>query len=182
MNPRRSLLGRPSSLTLLLHPSGGRSRPTAKKPCILTAAIIIALSCFGGPAQARTDNAYIMVHAHNPEGVEVTTIEPPGRFPVQLYIDDTFLGLQEEFPLNGQIAIPPGTHTVTAVFNGMAKTETVTLEAGQTRVLEFTFERTEFDLAGWLNSIGTSQASLSRSGTWTASGLHPWAWTEWGKV
>jgi len=120
-----------------------------------------ALSAPGDLAgQPQSDTAYVIVHAHNPEGVEIASIDPrpqyhpfPG-FRVDVCDGDYYLGpgANSTETHNRPIPISPGTHTIRVHFNGMTQERTVTLEPCQTKVVEVTFDRTEFDLRGWIDS------------------------------
>jgi hypothetical protein len=126
-------------------------------------------------AQSPTGEAYVIVHAHNPEGVEINSIEGmqyEGIYYVEVFDGDVRLGCAPcgltgpyecwpQLDHNVPVALSPGTHTIRAEFNGMKREETITLAPGQTGTVTFVFERTEFDIARFLSSVGTGTSFAS---------------------
>jgi pimeloyl-ACP methyl ester carboxylesterase len=117
--------------------------------------------------------SYIIVHAVNPEGIEIASIWPmhssyPGC--VEIYDGDTLIGYgpHDAATCNQPIAISPGNHTIKCVFNGMSKEQTIMLEPNQTQKVVFVFERTEFDIKAWLMT-----ASQHERLEHTVGGLQP---------
>jgi len=89
--------------------------------------------------------SYIIVHALNPEGIEIASIVGMGPYSVQIYDGDTFIGYSahNEETRNQPIAITSGEHTIKVKFNGMTLEQEIDIAANETKVLTFTFERTE---------------------------------------
>jgi len=111
---------------------------------ILLTALLLTLGMIGSHAQAQ--DSYIIVHALNPEGIEIGTIEPVGQFCAELFDGtDLFIGSSAYNAETHNVPIPiaPGTHTIRARFNGMTLEQGVNLEPGRTQILTFVFDRTE---------------------------------------
>jgi hypothetical protein len=125
-----------------------------------------------GLAAVQAQDSYITIHALNPEGIELGSIQTSGDVqtwlsgePALIFIDtegvfssptheieDFYDEFYNWFSHNWPIPISAGTHTITAYFNGIEKEQVVNIEPGETRAITFTFERTEFDLLEWINS------------------------------
>ena len=88
-------------------------------------------------------NSYIIVHAHNPEGVEIGSIQSMGQNSVQIFDGDTYLGsgCYDAQSHNNPFTISPGAHTIKVKFNGMTLEENMDLLSDRTKVLIFTFPR-----------------------------------------
>ena len=119
--------------------------------------LLTALASLLGPVAAQAQESYIVVHALNPEGVEIGSIEgmPGFSFSVELFDGTDFIGYS---PYNAEthnvpIPIAPGTHTIKAKFNGMELSQNMTLQEGEAKVVTFTFGRTEFDLSGLIDGL-----------------------------
>lgn len=106
--------------------------------------------------------AFLVVHVHNPEGVEIASIQGMRIDSVALYDCDKLIGYgaYSVDTHNRPIEIPAGTHTIKAEFNGMLLEQNVDLVEGKTQVITFIFTETVFDLAGWLDGLSYS-ANLS---------------------
>ena len=157
--------------------STGRVVPSF--PCLRSrlAAAVVTLALLGAllamllalaadrPTEAQA-TSYIVVHAHNPEGVEIGSIDD-GRwcdFGVEVLdgVSRIGAGAHDEETHNRPIPIPPGTHTITARFNGIALEEEVVLQAGETQVLTFVFPRTEIASSSFFTDGNISSVSPSR--------------------
>ena len=117
--------------------------------------------------EAPAKTSYIIVHALNPEGVEIASIEGMNPYSVPIYDGETLIGFS---PYNAEsysrpIPISSGTHTIKAKFNGIVKEQTINLNPGEIKELTFTFKRTEFNFANVLDNIGGSYKNISQSGT-----------------
>jgi hypothetical protein len=110
--------------------------------------------------QAQDGYAYIIVHAHNPEGVEIASIHGMNPLCVQIYDGDNLIGYgaYNEATNNKEIAVSAGTHTIKARFNGITEEQSSTLDPGETKVLTFTFKRTEFDLLSQIAGLHQIEA------------------------
>jgi len=107
-------------------------------------------------AKIIPNKAYVMVHCHNPEGFEINSIEahdtPWGfyrpydaKFVVNGHL---FFGAATEAEHLRVIQIPANVDIeIIGSFNGMQKYKTVNLEEGVTEIVEFVFERTNFNLS-----------------------------------
>ena len=117
----------------------------AKTKNILMLCITFLILGASLPSNVR---ASIMVHAHNPEGVEIASIEGMNPLSVKIYDGDTFIdyGANNAQTHNKPIYIPAGTHTIKVIFNKISKELTFNINENETKKLIFTFERTEFDL------------------------------------
>jgi hypothetical protein len=83
---------------------------------------------------------------------------------VEIYDGDTLIGYAPYSveTHNEPIPISPGPHTIRAKFNGMTKEEALTLDPGQTEVVVFSFERTNYadEIANALAKDVTQTMSL----------------------
>jgi hypothetical protein len=106
-------------------------------------------------ADAGPETSYIIVHALNPEGIEIASIEGMDPYSVQIYDGDTLIGYSahDNETYNKPIEISPGAHTIKVKFNGMELSQNIDLQKGEVKVLTFTFERTEFDISRWIDSL-----------------------------
>ncbi|MDD5531147.1 MAG: alpha/beta hydrolase, partial [bacterium] len=94
---------------------------------------------------AVSQQTSIIVHCHNPEGVEISSIQGVGQNSVKIYDGDAFIGYgaYNSETHNKPLTISSGTHTIKATFNGMTKEETVTLNPGEINTVTFSFDRVE---------------------------------------
>lgn len=124
------------------------------------------LNHFLNPTISAGGTAYIIVHVHNPEGIEIASIEGMNQYDVEIYDGDTLIsyGTYDSSSHNKLISISSGSHTIKAKFNGMTKEQTISINNNETKEITFTFERTEFDLEGYLKSISDS-GEVNASGT-----------------
>jgi len=109
----------------------------------------------------------IIIHCHNPEGKEIASIQGMDQNSVEIYDGNTLIGYgaYNAETHNKPIAISAGTHTIKAKFNGMIKEQTVTIKSNETKVITFTFERTEINVLNLIQSFAYSQTiQLNRSG------------------
>ncbi|MDD5595088.1 MAG: hypothetical protein PHY94_02465 [Candidatus Omnitrophica bacterium] len=106
-----------------------------------------------------TNNAYIIVHCHNPEGYEINSIQGVMSSTCRSVIYDgnisLGLGAYNNQTHNQPILVSKGSHLIKAVFNGITKEETIDLKPNETKTIVFTFERTDFDISS-LFSINKS--------------------------
>ena len=113
--------------------------------------------------------SYIIVHALNPEAIEIASIEGMDQYCVGIYDGDTLIGYgaHDNETYNKPIAISSGAHTVKAVFNGMTESKNINIAEGNTQQLFFIFSRTKhiFDYS--------ASASLSDSMSWNLLNPHP---------
>ena len=125
--------------------------------------------------QAQCEISYIVVHAVNPEGIEIASIEGMNLYSVPIFDGDKLIGFSghDAETTNRVIKISPGTHTIRAIFNGITKEQTVTLIPNEIRTITFTFDRNNFDLAGYFDSIGGSFVDISQEATWV-TGDNQW--------
>lgn len=91
-------------------------------------------------AAMRAQAAYIIVHAHNPEGVEIASIQgmgPHWEYSVGIYDGEWSIGhgASSAENHNKPIWISSGTHIIKVKFNGMTKEQTVTLTPNETKIL-----------------------------------------------
>lgn len=98
--------------------------------------------------------SHIIVHVHNPEGVEIGSIGGMSSSSVEIYDGDALIGYGacNSETYNKPMSISPGIHTIKAKFNGLTLEQNVDLQPNETRTLVFSFNRTEFDLLSWISS------------------------------
>lgn len=127
---------------------------------------LLVLSLSFSVAQAKTQSSYIIVHAVNPEGIEIASIEGMNPYCVEIYDGETLIGygISNEEGCNTPIPISPGTHTIRVKFNGRTKSKNINIEEGGGKELVFTFERTSFDLN---NHIYNCDLESRLSGSWS---------------
>lgn len=112
----------------------------------------------------------IIVHCHNPEGKEIAGIEGIGNpwwgIKIKIYDGDRLIGYGAHNAKTHNRPIPAssGTHTIKAEFNGMVKEQAIELSQNETKVIIFTFDRTE---------ITTVPPSFSVSRSISGSGHQP---------
>ncbi len=114
--------------------------------------------------------SYIIIHALNPEGIEIASIEGVAPQSVELYNGDTLIGhgAHNNETYNKPIAISPGEHAIKVKFNGMELSQNININKEETKIITFKFERTNFDLHPY---IYNSDLSSGISGSW--SGITP---------
>jgi PKD repeat protein len=119
-------------------------------------------------AQGQSETSYIIVHGHNPEGVEIASIEGMNPYSVEIYDGDSLIGYgaYNTETHNKPITISPGAHTINSEFNGITKEMNISINPNETKLLTFVFERTEFDLVNWIDT------ELSANSTSYISGIH----------
>jgi triacylglycerol esterase/lipase EstA (alpha/beta hydrolase family) len=115
---------------------------------------------------------YIVVHAHSPEGKEIASIQGMSQGSVGIYDGNTLIGYgaYNAQTHNKPIAISLGNHTIKAVFNGMTKEQTITLNPNETKVVTFVFER--------VSRQGEIEVALDAQGseTFEVWGNPAWDW------
>lgn len=91
--------------------------------------------------------SYVIVHAHNPEGVEIASIGGMRQNSVTIYDGDALIGYgaYNAEAHNKPIGISAGTHTIKAKFNGMTKEQSLTLNPNEIKVITFIFSRIDRD-------------------------------------
>jgi hypothetical protein len=146
------------------------NRSMGKRLIILVCSMLIVLS--GHSAVRGQQNAYIVVHAINPEGIEISSIEGMNKYSISVYDGNSLIGFSgyNSKTTNRPIGISPGTHSITAIFNGITGRETITIEPNEIKIITFLFDRTEFDLAGYLDNFQGSSEEMSRAESWDAPG------------
>jgi len=130
----------------------------------IMAIVFVSLILFSGsisPAKVVSETSYIIVHAHNPEGVEIASIQGVDQNSVGIYDGDTLIGYgaHDVASHNQPITISSGSHTIKVIFNGITLEQEIDIDANETQILTFTFTRTEFNHKEFLNSIGLVSAS-----------------------
>jgi len=87
--------------------------------------------------------AILIVHCHNPEGKEINSIVHD--YWCDIYDGETFFahGAKNAAEHNYPRPISAGAHNINVRFNGMTLEQNITLTPGETRILTFTFTRTE---------------------------------------
>ncbi len=115
---------------------------------------------------AQPETSYIIVHALNPEGIEIASIEGMDSHCVEIYDGDTLIGYgaHDNETYNKPIATTRGAHTIRAKFNAMTLEQSVNLEPGEMKILVFMFSRTTFNL---IEKIGNCSIESSISGEWS---------------
>lgn len=142
---------------------------------ILTLLVVSVFTGFA-PVKGVEGVSYIIVHALNPEGIEIASIkqvpwEPPTA-PVDIYDETTLIGhgAHDNDTYNKPIAISPGAHTIRVEFNGMTLEQSVNIQEEETEVLTFTFDRTEYPIGSWINGLGVDgEVAVSTSAFLNAS-------------
>lgn len=116
--------------------------------------------------QAQAQTSYIIVHADNPEGVEISSIQGMSQNSIEIYDGDALIGYgaYSAETHNRPMAISNGSHTIKAKFNGIELKQNVDLSPSETKALTFTFDRTESDL--WDKIPVSDQTSVAISGSW----------------
>lgn len=116
----------------------------------VVAAVLLSLfmSLTFSIVRVEAQASYIIVHAHNPEGVEIASIEGMNSQSVETYDGATLIGYgaHDSDSHKKPLAVLPGSHTIKAKFNGLTLEQNVNLQEGETRALIFIFPRTIFNL------------------------------------
>lgn len=104
------------------------------------------------PVKGEPQTAYIIVHALNPERIEIASIEGMNPDCIEIYDGDTLIGYgaHNNETYNKPIAISPGTHNIRVKFNGIELTQNVNLQEGKTNIVTFVFSSTSFDLNSYI--------------------------------
>jgi len=122
---------------------------TADQTAMWQSGYNIALNITVGVPQS----AYIVVHAHNPEGVEIASIQGMDPYCVQIYDGDSPIGYGAyNAETHGKpIKILAGAHTIKVKFNGITLEQNVNLNPNETQSLIFTFERTSVNILSYFD-------------------------------
>lgn len=125
---------------------------------------IIGISIVPKPAYGD-ETAQIVVHAVNPEGVEIGSIMGLNEYGVpyvRIYKDGVFVGysIENEGECNQSITVPSGNHTIAVRFNGITKIQNISIDENVTRSLVFFFEREKTDIS-WKGDEVSAQISNS---------------------
>lgn len=136
------------------------------RPVTIVLMSLLILSLSFSAAQVQSQTSYIIVHALNPERVEIASIEGIDSYCVEIYDGDALIGYgaHDNETYNKPIQIPPGAHTIKVKFNGMTLEQDINLELGETKILVFIFARTTFNL---IERIGSCYIESSISGGWS---------------
>ena len=112
---------------------------------ILVPAVVLTVAVQAGESG---ETSYIIVHALNPEGIEIASIEGMDTHCVEIYDGDTLIGYgaYNSATHNQPITISTGSHTIKVKFNGMTMEQSINISEGETQTLIFTFTRTEYFL------------------------------------
>ncbi|MDQ1354340.1 MAG: hypothetical protein QG657_4649, partial [Acidobacteriota bacterium] len=133
---------------------------------------------FDSQSQAQAQKSYIIVHTHNPEGIEIASIEGMPTNCVQVYDNDNLIayGAKDAETHNQATAISSGVHTIKVKFNGMTKEQVLTLKANEKKSLTFTFDRTDINMGPILTRSGKAYGSRSekRTGGWGEKSISVW--------
>jgi len=148
--------------------------------------VVLAVFSLAFPgARAQAQKSYIIVHAHNPEGIEIASIEgmPPNC--VQVYDGGNLIayGAKDAESHNRATTISPGPHTIKGIFNGMTKEQALTLKANEKKSLTFTFDRTDINMEPIFTRSGKAYGSRSEkhTGGWGEKSISVWA-SERGEI
>jgi hypothetical protein len=123
----------------------------------------------GQPPELIVQDSYIIVHALNPEGVEIVSIKGMDSQSVEVYDGPILIGYgaYNEETSNKLVAISAGEHTIEVRFNGMVLQQEIEVNAGETEVSVFTFERTTFDV--WAKIPESQETTVAISGSWVGA-------------
>ncbi len=119
--------------------------------------------CVGDPWSSQ---AQLIVHFHNPEGVEISSIDRgggAGGFGLSLFDGEVVL-INGSWTPHQPIDVNAGAHTLRIIFNGMEKEEQILLAPGEKKTITFVFERTEWDISAWIDSLSPLTGSVPPSG------------------
>src|SRR3989338_1565264 len=133
---------------------------------------------------AQAQDAYIIVHALNPEGIEIASIDGVSRNSVEIYDGNSFLGYSayDQWTHNQPIAIIPCAHTIRAVFNGITLEKNIYLQPAETKEAVFIFRRAVFDLPAYIYECNLSSFI---QGSWSGITLRieddkRFSYNQWG--
>jgi len=123
-------------------------------------------------ASAQAETSYITVHMHNPENVEINSLfytMSCNAF-YRVYHDiygfiASGCGVENNETHNQLIEVPSGTLHIRAIFNGMSQEKVVHLAPNEVKTVIFTFDRTEWDISAWLDSLGINGTQQSPTGS-----------------
>jgi hypothetical protein len=88
------------------------------------------------------EDGYLLAHAHNPEGKEISGIGWGGFGNASIYIDGILSGIS-----GSPITLSPGHYSVQCRFNNLISgSQEVDIISGETSELIFSFDRTEIDV------------------------------------
>jgi PKD repeat protein len=115
--------------------------------------------------EADSSDAEIVVHAVNPEGIEIASIKGMNPNCVGIFADDLLIGYSpsDTSSYNKPLAIEAGQHTIKALFNGIELTQEIVLEKGEKKNVVFIFPRTQFDVRPYIYECNLHSAI---SGSW----------------
>lgn len=109
--------------------------------------LVLSVISFLYPLSIQADeNSYIIVHVHNPEGIEIGMIPGIGQTGVVIYDGDNSIGCgaYDAKTLNKPLSISSGTHNIKVRFNGITKEQSVSVDSGETKDVIFTLERINY--------------------------------------
>jgi hypothetical protein len=92
--------------------------------------------------------SYIIIHCHNPEGIELNSISQIPITSAEIYVDNEFLdyGAHDNETHNKKYLILSGSHDIKVIFNGIEIIENVIITSGQIKTITFIFTRTIYNL------------------------------------
>ena len=113
-----------------------------------SASTIVQAAHLNDHVAKNTGGSHIIVHALNPEGVEIASIEGMHPNCVEIYDGDKLIGYgaHDNETYNKPIAISPGNHTIRVIFNGMTLERNIDIQPGEVKELTFIFKRVELDI------------------------------------
>jgi parallel beta-helix repeat protein len=144
----------------------------------------ILTSAFSVQPVKAEPQTYVIVHALNPERIEIASIEGMNPDCVEIYDGDTLIGYSayNNETYNKPLAISPGTHNIGVKFNGMKLTQNIDFQEGKTQIVTFIFSRISFNLNFYIYDCDLHSFI---SGSWTGktpriddTDEHPY--TNWG--
>jgi hypothetical protein len=149
-------------------------RKTYKLVKTLSLIVLTAFLLSFSVAQAQPETSYIIVHALNPEGIEIASIEGMDPNCVEIYDGDTLIGYgaHNAETYNRPIAVSPGVHTIKVKFNRMTLSQDINLRQNETKILTFTIERVEWRFREYLDSIGVFTEKRHFQETGSMGGRH----------
>ncbi|MDD4899646.1 MAG: alpha/beta fold hydrolase [Candidatus Omnitrophica bacterium] len=118
-----------------------------------------------------TTDAYVIVHCHNPEGIEINSIDGMKgnayNYRAKIFCDTMPLGISPQYPSQHNQAklITSGTHTIKATFNGMTKEQVISVTPNETKVITFVFDRAIHDFKDFWYLSPTGSASANGAGS-----------------
>lgn len=146
-----------------------------------TLATALPLGALGkNRVSAQEGVSYIIVHALNPEGIEIASIEQVGQNSVGIYDGDTFIGYgaHDAASYNQPITINGGGHVIKVIFNGIILEQNINLNPNETQTLVFTFKRTSANILSYFdfnesNSITQETDIAPYTGYWAVASSSP---------